>query len=81
MPDSWYVVKNGNRRGPFTSAQVRQMVATGELKPTDMLWKDGMANWIQASSVTELFAAIQPDDGMPPRRSRVSFQIHISLLR
>ena len=66
MPDSWYVGKNGNRRGPFTSAQVRQMVATGELKPTDMLWKEGMANWIQASSVTELFAAIQPDDGMPP---------------
>ena len=29
------------------------------LQPTDMVWKDGMARWIRASSVKELF----PDPG------------------
>ena len=55
MAEAWYVGKNGNRTGPFTSPQVREMAATGALKPGDLLWKEGMSNWVQASTVKGLF--------------------------
>lgn len=56
MADNWYVGRNGERTGPFTAAQVRQMAAGGGLKPTDMVWKEGMANWVAASTIRGLFA-------------------------
>jgi uncharacterized RDD family membrane protein YckC len=56
MADNWYVGRNGNRTGPFTSDQIRQMVASGQIGSADLLWKEGMANWAAASSVPGLFA-------------------------
>jgi len=56
MADNWYVGKNGNRTGPFTPDQIRQMVVSDQIGPTDLLWKEGMANWVAASSVPGLFA-------------------------
>lgn len=56
MADNWYVGRNGQRTGPFSADQIRQMVASGQLGPADLLWKEGMANWAAASSVPGLFA-------------------------
>lgn len=66
MADRWYVGKNGNRTGPFTSSQVREMAATGALVPGDMLWKEGMSNWVQASTVRELFETRENTASGPP---------------
>jgi hypothetical protein len=55
MADNWYVGRNGQRSGPFTTPQVRQMAASGELKPSEMVWKEGMANWVAASTIKEFF--------------------------
>lgn len=55
MTDTWYVGIKGQRSGPFTSSQVRQMAARGELGPGDMLWREGMADWVVASTVKGLF--------------------------
>ena len=65
MAENWYVGRNGNRTGPFTSDQVRQMAASGQIGPADLLWKEGMANWVVASSVTGLFAGLR-GPGLPP---------------
>jgi len=64
MADMWYVGIKGQRSGPFTSSQVRQMAARGELGPRDMVWQEGMASWVAASTVRGLFAA--PSAGAPP---------------
>ena len=37
------------------SMTIEVVYENGVLKPTDMVWKDGMARWIRASSLTELF--------------------------
>lgn len=67
MADTWYVGIKGQRSGPFTSSQVRQMAARGELGPGDMLWREGMSDWVAASTVRGLFsepvsASPQPDN-------------------
>lgn len=55
MADQWYVGRHDKRSGPFTAAQLRQMALNERLKPTDLLWKEGMASWIYASMVKGLF--------------------------
>jgi hypothetical protein len=55
MADWWYT-KNGERQGPVSSSQLRQLAASGELQPTDMVFKDGGTEWKLASTVSNLFA-------------------------
>ena len=54
-----YVYMQGQRRGPYRKAQLKEMWSRGQL-PTDTLyWHDGMPRW---KVITDLFANI----GMAP---------------
>jgi hypothetical protein len=60
---SWYVAVNGQQNGPFTNDQLSQMVTQGALKRDTLVWKQGMASWVQAGNITELsviFANLPP---------------------
>ncbi len=67
-PTPWYYARGGERHGPFTTAQLKQLAQTGELQPTDSVWKEGMPTWRPASDVKGLFSATQPKakNGPPP---------------
>jgi hypothetical protein len=56
----WYYAKGKQKAGPVTKAQLQELVRTGELGRTDMVWKQGMAKWTQAGQVPGLFG-----DGPP----------------
>jgi hypothetical protein len=57
MASEWYYTQNGQQApAPVSSAQLKQLASTGQLQPTDMVWKDGMPNWVPASSIKDLFA-------------------------
>lgn len=62
MPAEWYYAKGKQKHGPFTEAQLKELAESGELLPTDMVWKQGMKAWVQAGSLTGFF----PVDGPPP---------------
>jgi len=64
MADTWFVGRAGERSGPFTAQTLRDMAASGRLAPTDLVWQEGMANWVAAASIRGLFAEQAP--GMPP---------------
>lgn len=55
MAEMWYYTTEGKQMDPVTMKELKRLVGDGTLKPTDMVWKDGMARWIRASSVKELF--------------------------
>jgi uncharacterized RDD family membrane protein YckC len=57
MEDQWYVGRKGQKSGPYTTAQLRQMAAAGELVPTDLLWKQGLEQWVPMTSVRGLLPA------------------------
>jgi hypothetical protein len=67
----WYYSKGGQQSGPVSVDQLRQMVASGQVGPQDLVWRDGMANWLPASTVPEVggggapAAAPQPQYGQP----------------
>lgn len=51
---SYHVAVNGQATGPFDMLALSQMVASGQLTASSFVWKAGMPEWVQASSVEEL---------------------------
>ncbi|MBM4041055.1 MAG: DUF4339 domain-containing protein, partial [Planctomycetes bacterium] len=61
----WYVGQGGQQRGPLSDADLKAMVARGEVAPTDLVWRDGMAEWKAVSAVPELRPAPAPAPAPP----------------
>jgi hypothetical protein len=53
----YHVGRNGQQTGPFSIEQLKTMAANGELLPTDLVWKEGMAGWEPASTLPGVFQA------------------------
>lgn len=66
MTAEWHVSIDGSQSGPLTAQQIRSLAASGQLKPTDHIWKDGMSEWVSASSVKGLFPKSPPSPPRPP---------------
>jgi hypothetical protein len=52
----WYYTRNKEPCGPVNSTQLKELAAQGELLPTDLVWKDGMSEWVSAATLKSLFA-------------------------
>jgi uncharacterized RDD family membrane protein YckC len=50
MADYW-IARDGEKHGPHPEDQVRRNYASGRVRPTDLLWTEGMADWKAASQV------------------------------
>lgn len=70
MPQvSYFVASNGQQTGPFSMQQLQQMVQSNQLTQQTLVWKQGMLQWAQAGSVTELsglFSAPSASVAPPP---------------
>jgi hypothetical protein len=68
--DTWYYGKEGNQVGPVPADTLRRMLADGQLRPTDPVWQEGMADWVAAASGPGLAMAApqptQPAGAAPP---------------
>jgi hypothetical protein len=64
MPDQWYYTENGEQRGPVSEEQLKELAASGRLKPTETVWKQGLAQWTKASQMPGLLAT--SDASRPP---------------
>lgn len=60
MPTEWYVACNGERNGPFSSAELKSMAREGRVTHTDHVWKEGLTDWVVAASVSGLFSGPPP---------------------
>lgn len=50
----WYYSKNSTQLGPVSDAELLTKLASGEVLRTDMVWREGMPDWVAASTVPEL---------------------------
>lgn len=53
----WYITRGDHRIGPIDASQLKHMATHGQLGPTEYVWKEGMAAWVQAQQVVGLFEA------------------------
>jgi hypothetical protein len=67
---NWYYAKGGSQLGPVSDEDLRAKLSSGELLPSDLVWREGMSDWKPASSVPGLSAAsgapMAPPVAMPP---------------
>ncbi len=50
---------DGKQQGPYDIAQLRSLVASGQLKATTLVWTNGMSAWTPAQQVPEIAAILQ----------------------
>jgi hypothetical protein len=51
----WFYSVGDSRLGPVTEDELKRLVAEGKLKPSDLVWRDGMPDWVEARTVEALF--------------------------
>ena len=54
----WYVMADGQRLGPISTEDLLSWARAGRLKPIDLVWREGMPQWLPANQVEELTAAV-----------------------
>ena len=57
---AYYVAKDGKPAGPFDITKLTGMVASGELIPDSLVWKQGMAAWQKASTISDIAGLFPP---------------------
>lgn len=71
MNADWFYSVGDTRQGPVTEDDLKRLVADGRLNPADLVWRDGMPDWVEARTVPALFPPPKverlPDD-RPSRR-------------
>ncbi|RYD18614.1 MAG: DUF4339 domain-containing protein [Verrucomicrobiaceae bacterium] len=50
----WYYSKNGTQLGPVEEAELRSKITSGEITSADLVWREGMTDWLPSSRVAEL---------------------------
>jgi hypothetical protein len=62
---AWWYSKGERQFGPYSAAELREIAASGQIAPSDLLWKDGLPNWLRASSFKGLLPP-PPAAAVPP---------------
>src|SRR5664279_2051241 len=61
----WHYIQNGTTLGPIPEEQLRGLISSGVLQPSDHVWHDGLAAWTTIQASPELASLSIP----PPVRS------------
>lgn len=72
MAGQWYIVRGGQRFGPYTLEHLRQFAGSGHLLPVDLVQQEGKEQAIVASQIPGLFpvqSASAPPPPPPPRQA------------
>jgi hypothetical protein len=50
---NWYFAKNGAQEGPVSTEALRAKIDSGEVAPTDLAWREGLADWMPVSKIPD----------------------------
>jgi hypothetical protein len=56
MFDEWYYSHADAKVGPCSGRQLKELAASGQILPTDSIWKEGIVRAVLASKVKNLFS-------------------------
>ena len=65
-PVEWYYARGNRQSGPVASLELKRLAAAGELRPDDLVWREGMAEWTPARNVRGLFEEEKSPASPPP---------------
>jgi GYF domain 2 len=59
MDGNWYYAQDNKSFGPFSWAEFTDVAASGTLRRTSIVWREGMTEGVVASTVNHLFPVAQ----------------------
>ena len=65
MATEWYYSKGGQQHGPVSPQELKKLAQDGTLQSRDLVWKDGMTDWVPVTQIKGLLTtpAGQPGVG------------------
>ncbi|MFZ1935338.1 MAG: DUF4339 domain-containing protein [Thermoguttaceae bacterium] len=51
----WYYARDNRQMGPVSSVELKRLATFDELRPDDLVWREGMTEWAAARNVRGLF--------------------------
>ncbi|HRK30857.1 MAG TPA: GYF domain-containing protein [Tepidisphaeraceae bacterium] len=67
MHEQWYYAVGSEQRGPVAAEAIREMIQRSHLSPEALVWRDGLSDWVPASTLPEFQpAAIPPPAAAQP---------------
>src|ERR1700677_2121085 len=63
---NWFYCRGGQQNGPISTAQMKDLITRGQIAPADMIWREGMPNWIPARDAAELALPSSPTGNASP---------------
>jgi len=64
-PVEWYYAQGDKQEGPVSPTEIKALADGGRLLPEDLVWREGMEDWIPARKVKGLFGAEEPSAAKP----------------
>src|SRR4051794_37317115 len=71
---SWYYAIGQQRQGPVTAAEMKMLIASGQVSGGTLVWAEGMPTWIAAATHPELAEAIARPQGHLPQQGPSPYQ-------
>ena len=77
MAAEWHYGQGEEQHGPVPLEELKQLVASGQVQPIDMVWNEDMPEWLPAKDVEELFpkqetaseaAEVEQPPSVPPKQ-------------
>src|SRR5262245_41111462 len=75
MAQSLYFARDGKTFGPVSPARIGNMAAAGQLRPTDLVWHQGMPAWTPAATV---FPQLFPQPQTQNREGFMTNSLHVT---
>ena len=69
---SWYYMEGGQQKGPISEDELRTLASSGRIRPDDLVWSEGMAEWSQARNLDGITWPSAPPPPPPPRTGQPS---------
>lgn len=60
MNEAYFVAIDGKQFGLYKGQQIRNKLASGKVRESDFIWRDGLADWVSISSLLEEFPGADP---------------------
>ena len=84
----WYAVRDGQQNGPLSRVQLDGLISTGQLKSSDLVWREVWAQWAPAdtmilsaaSNARPVTAKFAPVTVAKPRRRWGAIQIMVAII-
>ena len=72
MAPCWHYAVGDEQCGPVTLLDLRGLIAGKQLMLDDLVWKEGMSDWIPIRDVAELSAIAKASDSAPTSQSNIT---------